>query len=142
MEESINDYLKSQLGIEKVNPKLYSPLALAYVGDSVYDTIIRTMLVSKSNMQVNKYHKHAISYVKAEAQASIIVKIEGMLTEEEVDIYKRGRNAKSHTTAKNAKTIDYRMATGFEALIGYLYLKEDYVRLIDLIKAGIVEDEL
>lgn len=142
MEESINDYLKSQLGIERVNPKLYSPLALAYVGDSVYDTIIRTMLVSKSNMQVNKYHKHAISYVKAEAQASIIVKIEGMLTEEEVDIYKRGRNAKSHTTAKNAKTIDYRMATGFEALIGYLYLKEDYVRLIDLIRAGIVEDEL
>ncbi len=137
MEKSINNYFKEQLGIEKINPKLYSPLSLAYVGDSVYDTIIRTILVSETNMQVNKYHKKAVSYVKAEAQANMIKILEPMLSEEEMDIYKRGRNAKSHTTAKNAKTIDYRMATGFEALIGYLYLNEDYERLIDLLKTGL-----
>ncbi len=137
MEESINDFIKNQLGIKKVNPMNYSPLSLAYMGDTVYDTIIKTIIVSQHNMQANKYHKKVTALVKAEAQAKMITKIEHLLTQEEEDIYKRGRNAKSYTSAKNASMIDYRMATGFEALIGYLYLKEDYHRLTELVKVAL-----
>ncbi len=125
--------------IKKVDPKTYSPLALAYLGDAVYEIIIRTMIVAKSNQQVNKYHKKASSYVKAEAQAGLIKKIEPHLTEEEKSVYKRGRNAKSYTTAKNASIIDYRVATGFEALVGYLYLQNEFDRLLQLISIGLEE---
>lgn len=127
------------LQVDKVDVKTYSPLALAYMGDAVYEIIIRTMIVSKANQQVNKYHKKASGYVKAEAQAKMIVKLEPHLTEEELAIYKRGRNAKSYTTAKNASVIDYRMATGFEALVGYLYLNNEWKRLMELMHIGLFE---
>lgn len=141
MEAGIMEYMKEVLQIPKVDVRTYSPLSLAYMGDCVFELLIRTMLVSEANQQVNKYHKKAASLVKAEAQAELITRLLPHLTEEESTIYKRGRNAKSHTVAKNATTIDYRMATGFEALIGYLYLSERYERVIDLVKIGLKTGE-
>ena len=142
MEESIMQYMKQRLGIKKVDLRTYSPLTLAYIVDSVFDVIVKTILVSKANMQVNKYHKKASSIVKAHAQAEMMNRLEAHLTEEEQDIYKRGRNATSYTKAKNASMIDYRRATGLEALVGYLYLKEDYTRLIDLLQIGLEQIDL
>ncbi len=105
----------------------YSPLTLAYLGDAVYEIVIRTIIVEKANAPVNRLHKRSSALVKASAQARLIKAIEARLTEEEVSVYKRGRNAKSYTMAKNATMTDYRMATGFEALMGYLYLKQENV---------------
>lgn len=130
-------YFKEVLDIKNVNPKNYSPLSLAYIGDSIFDVMIRTMEVSRVNMQANKYHKHVSKIVCAPAQAKMILAIEDKLTEEERVIFRRGRNAKSYTKAKNASTIDYRNATGYEALLGYLYLKEDFKRLTDIVKMGL-----
>jgi ribonuclease-3 family protein len=130
-------YFKEVLGIQKVNPQNYSPLALAYIGDSVFDVMIRTMEVSRVNMQANKYHKDVSKIVCATAQAKMILAIEDRLREEEQAIFKRGRNAKSYTKAKNASMVDYRNATGFEALLGYLYLQEDFKRLTDVVKMGL-----
>jgi ribonuclease-3 family protein len=110
-------------------PEQLSPLTLAFVGDAVYEAYIRTRLAKDVNMQVAKLHKMAIRYVSAVAQSAIVHAIEGEFTEEEINVYKRGRNAHSHTSAKNADITDYRHATGFEALIGYLYLKKDSNRL-------------
>ena len=137
MEENIKDYFKEAFQISQVDPKGYSPLALAYIGDGVYELMIRTILVSKKDMQVQKYHKKASDLVKAQTQANMIHAIAEELTEEEMAVYKRGRNAKSYTMAKNARVSDYRAATGFEALIGYLYLKEDLIRAIELVKIAL-----
>ncbi|MGN0243425.1 MAG: Mini-ribonuclease 3 [Lachnospiraceae bacterium] len=137
MEESLKQYLKTALHIKEVDARTYSPLSLAYIGDAVYDLMIRTMVVSQANMQVNKYHKMTSAFVKAQTQAALIHAIEGELTEEELAVYKRGRNAKSFTTAKNASVIDYRTATGMEALIGYLYLDNQDERMIDLVRMGL-----
>ena len=111
----------------------YSPLVLAYIGDAVYELYIRSMLVANHNMQVNKLHKEATNYVKAKAQSELLEKIYDKLTEEEIVIYKRGRNAHSYTSAKNADIIDYRRATGFEALIGYLYISGKKSRIDELL---------
>lgn len=137
MEESLKTYWKQHLPIKEIDAKTYSPLSLAYIGDAIYDVIIRTMVISKGNMSVNKYHKMATEYVKAEAQAKLAHAIEPDLTEEELSVYKRGRNAKSVSTAKNASVIDYRTATGFEALIGYLYLNDRDTRITDLLAMGL-----
>ncbi|MCR5390858.1 MAG: Mini-ribonuclease 3 [Lachnospiraceae bacterium] len=121
------------------DPIQYSPLVLAYMGDAYYELFIRNMLVDQANEQVEKLHKKTISYVKASAQAAIIdhyIDAE-MLTEEEMAVFKRGRNTKSHTIPKNAVPSEYRKATGFEALIGFLYLKGDTERTEELIKAGV-----
>jgi len=115
-----------------------SPLTLAYLGDTVFESYIREYLITKNiNRKVNDYHKTAIKYVKAPSQAKIIHEIESELSEEEIRIYKRGRNRKSHTSAKNADIVDYKCATGFEALIGYLYLKNEKERLEYIVKKGI-----
>jgi ribonuclease-3 family protein len=114
--------------------KMLNPLVLAYVGDSVYDTFVRTLLVSGGYGQVAKLHKLAIEFVKAKAQADILEKISEMLTEEEQDIVRRGRNTKSATIPKNADISDYRYATGFEALIGFLYLTGQIDRLIEIVR--------
>ncbi|MGN0466150.1 MAG: Mini-ribonuclease 3 [Lachnospiraceae bacterium] len=137
MEKSIEEYMIKELNLRELDVKTYSPLSLAYMGDCVYELFIRTILVNEKNDKVNHYHKKASALVKAKAQADLIKKLEPILTQEEYAVYKRGRNAKSITTAKNATVIDYRMATGFEALIGYLYLKKDLKRIIDLIKIGL-----
>ena len=115
-----------------------SPLVLAYLGDKVYEYYVREYLIRKNiNKKVNDLHKSAIKYVNAKAQATVIHAIEEELTEDEERIYKRGRNQKSHTSPKNADIIDYKHATGFEALIGYLYLSEDNERLKYIISKGI-----
>lgn len=131
------EYFKEAFGIKDVNANNYSPLALAYIGDSIFDVMIRTMMVRRVNMQAAKYHKQVSRIVCAAAQAKMILAIEDRLTEEERDIFKRGRNAKSYSKAKNASTIDYRNATGYEALLGYLYLKEDFLRLNDVVRMGL-----
>lgn len=120
----------------------YSPLTLAYIGDGVYELVIRTILVKKGNCPVNQLHRKASSLVKAGTQSSMMEVIEPMLTQEEHSVYKRGRNAHSPTMAKHATMADYRRATGFEALMGYLYLKDDFGRIIELVRAGIGEDQI
>ena len=134
--------LKELFHLEDQYLRSYSPLTLAYIGDAVYELIIRTVLVKKGNCPVNRLHKKASSLVKAGAQSAIMEVIEEELTPEELSVYRRGRNAHSPTMAKHATMADYRRATGFEALMGYLYLKEDYTRMIELVRRGIGEDVL
>ena len=115
-----------------------SSLALAYLGDSIYESYIREYLIrGNCNKKVNDLHKAAIKYSNAKAQASIIHNMMEEFSEEEMRIYKRGRNQKSHTSPKNADIIDYKCATGFEALVGYLYLSEEKERLEYIIYKGI-----
>ncbi|WP_167958188.1 Mini-ribonuclease 3 [Anaerosporobacter faecicola] len=144
MEESIKEiafakYLRGAFELEEVDIKTYSPLTLAYIGDAIYDVIIRTLLVEKGNAPVQKLHKRASSLVKASAQVEMYRAIVDELTEQEMSIYKRGRNAKSFTSAKNASITDYRMATGVEALVGYLYLTDQMPRIITLMKLGLAQ---
>ena len=134
--------LKELFHLEDQDLRSYSPLTLAYIGDGVYELIIRTILVKKGNCPVNRLHKKASSLVKAGAQSAIMEVIEEELTPEELSVYRRGRNAHSPTMAKHATMADYRRATGFEALPGYLYLKEDYTRMLTLVRMGIGEDIL
>ena len=134
--------LKELFHLEDQDLRSYSPLTLEYIGDGVYELIIRTILVKKGNCPVNRLHKKASSLVKAGAQSAIMEVIEEELTPEELSVYRRGRNAHSPTMAKHATMADYRRATGFEALMGYLYLKEDYTRMLTLVRMGIGEDIL
>lgn len=125
MEEYINKREISQEELLRI-----SPLTLAYLGDTVYESFIREYIIKKSiYTKINELHKSAIMYVSASAQSKAIKAIEHILTDEEMTIFKRGRNHKKNTGAKNASVIDYRHATGFESLIGYLYLKGDSKRL-------------
>lgn len=140
--EKLIPYLEKTFELPEVDIKTYSPLVLAYIGDGIYDVIIRTIVVSEGNSQPNKLHKKTSLFVKAAAQSAMIEAIKEDLTEEELKVYKRGRNAKSPTMAKNASMVDYRRATGFEALMGYLYLQGKLKRLIDLIKIGLEKSEL
>ncbi|WP_105614047.1 Mini-ribonuclease 3 [Vallitalea okinawensis] len=125
------------LNIPKVNTRQYSPLVLAFMGDSIYDLIIRTKVVAKANAPVNKLHSECRTYVKASAQAVIVKGIMDKLTDEEVAVFKRGRNAKSASVPKNANLMDYKNATGFEALLGYLYLEGRMERIFEIINFGI-----
>ena len=140
MEKSIS-YLREQFQLENRDIKTYSPLALAYIGDGIYELLIRTIVISEGNCQPEKLHKKSASLVKAEKQSQMMGIIEPLLTEEEQAVYKRGRNAKSYTMAKNASMSDYRRATGFEALMGYLYLTDQMNRMIDLIKTGLEAED-
>ena len=140
MEASLKKF-KELFELEDTDIRSYSPLTLAYIGDAIYELVIRTILVEKGNTQVNKLHQRASKLVKASAQSEIIEKLKPYLTEEEMGIFKRGRNAKSFTMAKNATMSDYRKATGFEALMGHLYLTEQWDRMLELIKIGITEGE-
>ena len=141
METGLSE-LKELFELKDRDLRTYSPLTLAYIGDGVYELVIRTILVKKGNCPVNRLHKKASSLVKAGAQSAIMEVIEEKLTPEELSVYRRGRNAHSPTMAKHATMADYRRATGFEALMGYLYLKEDYTRMLTLIRMGIGEDIL
>ena len=138
----IDAYIKEQFDIKSVDIRTYSPLALAYIGDGVFDLIIRSLIVGKGNTKASQLHYQTSHIVKAETQAKIVEALENDLTEEEADIYRRGRNAKSPTMAKNAKMVDYRKATGFEALVGYLYLKDDFPRVVELTKLGLERAEI
>lgn len=133
-------YIKELFQLEDTDIRTYSPLTLAYIGDAIYELVIRTILVEKGNAQVNKLNQRANRLVKASAQSEMIEKLKPHLTEEEMAVFKRGRNAKSYTMAKNATMSDYRRATGFEALMGYLYLTEQWERMLELIKLGMTEE--
>mgnify|MGYP002774967805 CR=1 FL=1 len=124
MQKGIDSYIKEQFGISEVDIRTYSPLTLAYIGDGIFDLVIRSVVVGKGNTRAGELHKRTSQIVKAHTQA---------------EMYRRGRNAKSPTMAKNATMSDYRKATGFEALMGYLYLKDEFERLVELVKTGVDE---
>lgn len=139
MEEgmTILDAIKKEFDCGGVDIRTYSPLALAYIGDAIYDLVIRTVVVERANRHVRNLHKTAIRYVNAATQAKMIETLEDELSEEETAIYHRGRNAKSNTGAKNASIRDYHMATGLEALFGYLYLNGETDRLLELVRLAL-----
>lgn len=114
--------------------KLISPLTWAYVGDAVYELYIRNYLINNTNLKPHKLHIETIKYVKAKAQAEILNRIEPILTEEEKDVVRRGRNTQTHSAPKNADPADYMYATAFEALIGYLYLTKQEERLQEILE--------
>ena len=135
---TVNEIFNSK----EVRPNEYSPLALAFIGDSVFDLVIKSVIVEKANCQVNKLQNKTSKIVRATTQALIVDALKDVLTEEEANIYRRGRNAKPYTKAKNASYSEYCKATGLEALVGYLYLKGDTERLIALIKTGLENAEI
>jgi ribonuclease-3 family protein len=133
MDENFFKSLNADAGISRGDLNSYSPLVLAYVGDAVYEIFIRTLLVSHGNAPVNKLHRQSIGFVRAKAQSDTIHALMESLSAEELDIVRRGRNAKSGSIPKNADVTEYKYATGFESLLGYLYLKGDYSRLLELL---------
>ena len=137
MEPDLFGIIRKKMELKEINVNDYSPLTLAYIGDGIYEIVVRTIIVDEANRQVNKIHKASSQLVKAQSQAKMIHLIMDMLTEEEKSIYKRGRNAKAVTRAKNASMSDYRVATGFEALMGWLYLSGQSDRMMELMKTGI-----
>lgn len=145
MEESVKagnsvemlEQIKSVFACKEQDVRAYSPLTLAYMGDAIYELVIRSVVVERANRSANDLHKKTVRYVKAETQAAMIQALLSELTPDEEAVYKRGRNAKSYTAAKNASLGDYRKATGFEALMGFLYLTNQTDRLLYLIKKGI-----
>ena len=139
MEESVSllKKIRSTFPGKEQDIRAYSPLTLAYIGDAIYDLIIRTVVVERANRPANALHHITVKYVSASAQARIMETLVDRLTEEEQAVYRRGRNAKPHTTAKNASVADYMKATGLEAVLGWLYLKDDVDRCLELVKEGI-----
>ena len=133
----IDSYIKQEFEIPSVDIRTYSPLTLAYIGDGVFDLVIRSLVVGKGNTKASQLHAHTSHIVKAKTQAMMIDALEPDLSEEEADVYRRGRNAKSPTMAKNATMADYRKATGFEALMGYLYLQDRFERVVELTRIAI-----
>ena len=113
-------------------PKNYSPLTLAFIGDGVYDLMVRTYLASCANRPVGELTKMKVSLVNCKAQADFAQKLMPLLTESELAVYKRGRNAHTANTPKNSSSADYHSATGFEALFGYLYISKEYERLSEI----------
>ncbi len=138
MEESLSllQQIKTVFGCGEVDIRTYSPLTLAFLGDSVYETVVRSILVAKGNRGVDGLHKEKSHYVNAKTQAQLVEQIKERLTDEEMSVYRRGRNTNIHSSAKNASMSDYRKATGLEALCAYLYLKEDMERLLELLQDG------
>lgn len=141
MEESIMilDAIKREFDCKETDVRTYSPLTLAYIGDAIYDLVIRTIVVERGNKSANDLHRQTVAYVNARVQAKMVDALESELSEEESAVYHRGRNAKSYTAAKNASVIEYRKATGLEALCGYLYLQGQQERMLHLIREGITK---
>lgn len=139
MEKSISflNLVKESFDLKEVDIRTYSPLTLAYIGDAVYDLIFRTVVVERGNTSPNKLHQRTVQHVKAPAQALLAEAIMDDLTEEEMAVYKRGKNAKPYTMAKNATMAEYKKATGLEALTGYLYLTDQMERALELIQIGL-----
>ncbi|GIM46099.1 mini-ribonuclease 3 [Collibacillus ludicampi] len=124
-------------GEEIKKPEEIPGLALAYIGDTVWDLIIRRHLLAQNEMKPDRLHKRATAYVRAKAQADVAHHLLPELTEEERSVMRRGRNAKSGSVPKNADISEYRMATGFESLLGYLYLKNRHERILELAERSI-----
>ena len=142
MSVNLKEKFMDEFGLVEQDIRTYSPLTLAYIGDAIFELVVRTVLVERKNTQAEKLHKAATKIVKAETQALMIEALKEDFTEEELAVFKRGRNAKAMTRAKNATMSEYRRATGFEALMGYLYLKGDMARMIELIRLGIEKAEV
>ena len=140
--DSMLAQIQHTFGKGKLKPEQYSALALAYIGDGVYDLIIRSIVVGKGNHKVKDLHRMTSDIVKAGTQAKMMKSLEDRLTDEETAVYHHGRNAKSGSSAKNASIVDYRIATGFESLIGYLYLGGKMERALELVKIGLDENEI
>lgn len=134
---SLLSQIKECFGCKEQDVRAYSPLTLAYIGDGVYELVIRSVIVERANRSNNDLHKRTTKYVNAGTQAKMAEALLKLLTEDEEAVYRRGRNAKSNTAAKNASLGDYRKATGLEALLGYLYLTDQMPRVLELIKQGI-----
>lgn len=138
MEESLTlaARIRALFQMKEVDIRTYSPLTLAYIGDAIYDLVVRTVIVERGNTSVNRLHHYVIEYVKAPAQAMLADELLPYLTEEEQEILRRGRNAKPYTKARNATMSEYKKATSMEALVGYLYLTGQEERLLMLMKLG------
>lgn len=136
-EKTLKEQITLKMDLKSASAGSYSPLVLAYAGDAFYELVIRTAVISQGNTSVNTLNRKTSSLAKAVTQAQIIHLIMEDLTEEEIHIFKRGRNANSATVAKNASITDYRHATGFEAVIGWLYLGGQEQRAIELIQLGL-----
>lgn len=141
IEWQFDSYMQEIFQMQEVDVKSYSPLALAYIGDCIFDLIIKSLVLNQGNKQVQKLHKETSQIVQASSQSKMMRVIQEHLTEEEHAVYKRGRNSKTVTPAKNQSVTDYRRATGFEALLGYLYLKKEWKRMLELVKMGLEELE-
>ncbi len=122
--------------IKDIDAKNLNPQSLAFVGDAVFSLYIRQRIVLNGDLKANAEHMLSTKYVKAAGQSEIIRCIEGILTDDEMRIYKRARNYKTNNIAKNAKVADYKRATGLEALLGYLYLSGSLDRLTQLMQIG------
>ena len=135
MVSELLDYVRNSTGktFDRAQARMMHPLVLAYVGDSVYDLFVRTYLIHTYDVPVHQLHMKSISFVKAGSQSEVLHHIDGLLTEEEKGIVRRGRNAKSATVPKNADVTEYRWATGFESLLGYLYLTGQEKRLCEIL---------
>ena len=129
--------IKEQFQLKDVSPNEVAPLFLAHIGDGIYEVIVRTIVLSDGNRAIEKVHKEATNLVNAGFQAHLADVLMPYLTDEEAGVYRRGRNAKSATKAKNASVSDYRKATGFESLMGYLYLNNETNRMLELVKIGL-----
>lgn len=138
METGLNAYIKAQFGLDQnVDIRTVSPLTLAYIGDGIYELVVRSVMVARTNTRAGLLHRQTSQLVKAEAQSKMMDILLPELTGEEESVYRRGRNAKSATMAKNASINDYRRATGFEALMGHLYLTDQTERLVELIRLAL-----
>lgn len=129
----------TNINVEKVEE--LSPLVLAYAGDAVYELFIRTYLIGKGDVKVNQLHKKSINYVKAKAQAQLLRELADLLDDGEKDIVRRARNIRPASPPKNSDIMDYRYATGLEALIGYHYLSGNHVRLYEIMELCLLKSE-
>ena len=136
MEESLTGSIREYFGAGTHDAKSQSALSLAYIGDCIYDLVVRTVLITHEGGKHGSLHNKATRIVNAQSQADLIDAIESELTDEERAVYHRGRNANNTSKAKNASIVAYRKATGLEALIGYLYLEGRHDRLVELMKLG------
>lgn len=127
--------------LERQDLKTLSPLTLAYIGDCVYELALRIRVLESGNQPVDRLNRMGSQLAKAPTQFRIMEELKEFLTEEELAVYKRGRNAKSPTKAKNATVVEYRVATGFEAVIGYLYLQDEKERLLEVLKKAFEIEE-
>lgn len=130
MEELFNNINNKNIG--EIDIRQYSPLALAYMGDCIFDLCVRTFLLRQANMPVNKLHQKSKALVNAKSQSKMYKYLLEIVSEKERSILKRGRNAKSYSIAKNSTISEYKNATGIETLFGYLYLNGDYERITEL----------
>ena len=138
-DKDILSQIIERFGMQAKDVNAMPALTLAYIGDCIYELVIRTVLVERGLTHVSELNKNAVTYVKASAQKDMYHAVESKLSEEEAAVFRRGRNVRSSSCPKNASVTDYHAATGYEALMGYLFLKGRTDRIAELVKTGIEE---